>query len=69
MVSNKKKYNVYIVNSFGREIFVGDTYAVSERQACNNVRYRREGNIPNRVYLGEYYEEYQAKEIRKHETI
>lgn len=60
----KHKYNVYVRQSgWGvyaegpNDYFVGETWAVSEKQAVNNVRFRNEGATPNSVIIGDILEE------------
>ena len=55
-----RKYDVYYVRSgtgcyASLEQYVGSTYATSEKQACNNVRYRC-GNGPAFEWVGDYAE-------------
>lgn len=57
----KEKYNVYRVESgtgcYGSsEKYIGSTYAVSAKQAVNNVRFRT-GNRPAMDVIGDYLEE------------
>lgn len=78
----KKHYKVYVVGTgegcyakdYCRE-YAGETYAVSEKQACNNVRYQHRNNKnPNGGYatsvIEDAYEEgsvlftYEAVEIQ-----
>lgn len=59
--SSKSKYSVYIQyyleaeeeenNILGKWEFIGDTYAVSEKQAINNVRHREFGDYGTSQYL------------------
>lgn len=52
---NKKHYKVYYVGEGSgcyakdyKRVFLGDTWAISEKQACNNVRFRhRDKQCPN----------------------
>ena len=74
--NNKRKYAVYMCmegigvyhNNKIRQ-YVGETYAVSEKQAINNVRYRTEGKTTNFYSVGDYAGEgehfyfYEAEEI------
>lgn len=60
----KQKYNVYL-RRIGTDVydcgdlryFVGSTYAVSDKQAVNNVRFRNDGKMPNCVTIDDYAEE------------
>lgn len=81
MKKEKKHYNVYYVGKGTgcyaenyQKTFLGDVWAVSEKQACNFVRYRfRDDKHPNGGYstdiLGDYLDEgfvnfyYKAEEI------
>lgn len=63
----KKQYDVYLVQNgsgcYGtEENFVGSTWAVSEKQAINNVRYRTRDTDnpyggPSEWSVGDYLEE------------
>jgi hypothetical protein len=62
MQKPKRKYNVYLVRD-GRgcyegseKRFLGSTFAVSEAQACNNVRHRCGGGYSS-WETGDYLEE------------
>lgn len=64
MKSKYKKYKVYIERygdgCYAKEYdkyLVGETYAVSEKQAVNNVRYKNEGKVPNFWLTGDYMDE------------
>lgn len=54
----RQKYNVYLIGTGHgcyakdyQKIFLGTTFAASEAQACNNVRYRmRDDKNPNGGY-------------------
>ena len=57
----KNKYDVYYVRSgtgcyTSSETYIGTTWAVSEKQACNNVR-NRCGGGPSVEWVGDYLEE------------
>lgn len=62
MKRQRKKYHVYIRRrgfgcyDTGEDLlfFAGDTWAVSEKQAVNNVRFRREGETGNLFINGDY---------------
>lgn len=62
MKKPRQKYNVYLVRDGDgcyeghREIFLGSTFAVSEAQACSNVRHRCGGGY-SRWEVGDYLEE------------
>lgn len=69
MTKPKKHYEVYYVGTgsgcYAKEYqktYLGDVWAVSEKQACSFVRYRyRDGNMPNGGYstgtLGDIFDE------------
>lgn len=42
----KKLYHVYAIRPGGVREYLAPTWAKSEGQACNNVRYRKWGNAP-----------------------
>ena len=58
MKKPRQKYNVYLIGTGHgcyaedyQKIFLGSTFAVSEAQACNNVRHRmRDDQNPNGGY-------------------
>lgn len=73
-----KLYNVYLVREgykgpyegqYYREL-LGQTRAVSARQACNNLRFRREGKTTNSWTVEDYLDDsafvicrYEAEEV------
>lgn len=78
MAKEKRKYAVYIASrgdgrvyaKNGGDTFVGETFAVSEKQAINNVRFRNEGKKSNMWIVGDYFDDsaanlhyYYAKEM------
>lgn len=76
----RKKYAVFVSSigdgkvyaERGDTYFVGETIAVSEKQAINNVRYRNEGKTSNVWIVGDYLDDsvmnihyYFAKEVNE----
>lgn len=64
MKKPRQKYDVYLVGTgYGcyatnyRKVFLGSTFAVSEAQACNNVRHRCGGYSASEFDIGDYLEE------------
>ena len=75
--SSKKHYAVFVCHQgeggcYGTQKLrrlVGETWAVSPEQACNNVRYRTRGRSPSYYVIGDVLDEgsasvfYEAEEI------
>lgn len=64
MKKPRQKYNVYLIGTGHgcyaedyRRVFLGSTFAVSEAQACNNVRHRCGGYSASSFDIGDYLEE------------
>jgi len=67
MPQEKVRWEVYKRDGQGLDFFLGETLAVSERQACNNVRMRRWGrNMPADSLGFSLFarEKYQARQLR-----
>lgn len=58
----KNRYAVYLVEKFfdvAKEVveyktFIGNTFAASEKQAINNVRFRNYGNKRSNYYVNDH---------------
>ena len=83
MKKPKRHYKVYVKRTgfgcydTGKPLytFVGETWAVSEAQAINNVRFRTDGKASNSWIIGDYAEQgdvmyqYIAEEIKDQKNV